>query len=111
MLELDQRFEWIGGRHPFKQSSPSELPSLADQLSALAAPGCELRLLFTQPLVGPAAALLQLQQLPPDLQPLLQKAEQLERSDLAQAPDPAALEQATQRARLAVALEAMGGIP
>ena len=93
-LEPDQRFEWIGGRHPFKQSSPSELPSLADQLSALAAPGCELRLLFTQPLVGPAAALLQLQQLPPDLQPLLQKAEQLERSDLAQAPDPAALEQA-----------------
>ena len=93
-LDGPQRFEVIGGRHPFKQLEADVLPDLSARLSELAAPGCRLRLLFSRALLGPAAALLQLPGLPDALKPLLEKASTLEADDLSQGPEPAALEQA-----------------
>jgi putative ATPase len=51
------RFEWIVGRQPHVLRSETSCHSWVEALSALAAPGCHLRLLFSQPTLGPASAL------------------------------------------------------
>jgi putative ATPase len=61
-LERTQRFEWIAGRQPWRELSPDGLQQHAEWLNHLAAPTAELRLLFTTPLLGPAAALLAMTQ-------------------------------------------------
>jgi putative ATPase len=52
------RFEWIVARQPSLERSAMEAGTTwAETLSALAAPGARLRLLFSQPRLGPATAL------------------------------------------------------
>ncbi len=93
-LAPTQRFEWIGGRHPFKQLSAEALNETAAQLSSLAEAGANLRLLFSDPQLGPAAALLQLPQLPSNIKPLLERVLPLESTRLSASPNPAELEKA-----------------
>ena len=57
-LDVGQRFEWIGARHPWRGSSAADLEATIGALTGLAAEAAELRLLFTVPLLGPAAAVL-----------------------------------------------------
>ncbi|MFZ9849331.1 MAG: AAA family ATPase [Vulcanococcus sp.] len=59
-LEPGLRFEWIAARQPWRGSSAARLKRELKALTALAAPGAQLRLLFTTPLLGPAAAALHL---------------------------------------------------
>ena len=59
-LEPGQRFEWIAARHPWRATGPKELKRELKALKALVTPTTELRLLFTTPLLGPAAAALSL---------------------------------------------------
>ncbi len=58
-LEPGERFEWIAGRQPLRGRSPGQLAADLAQLTALAATGAQLRLLFSAPQLGPAGALLQ----------------------------------------------------
>jgi len=51
------RFEWIVARQPRFHHTGEGCPPWAEALSALAAPGAHLRLLFSQPRLGPATAL------------------------------------------------------
>jgi putative ATPase len=51
------RFEWIVARQPRLERAAAAGPGWADTLSVLAAPGARLRLLFSQPRLGPATAL------------------------------------------------------
>jgi putative ATPase len=60
VLEPAERFEWIAGRHPWRQLNDHQLERHLGVLSALASPGAQLRLLFSAPLLGPAGALLTL---------------------------------------------------
>ena len=64
-LERMQRFEWIAARQPWRDLSADGLEQHAAWLDHLAAPSAELRLLFTTPLLGPAAALLAMTQAQP----------------------------------------------
>ena len=60
VLEPAERFEWIAGRHPWRQLNDHQLERHLGVLSALASPGAQLRLLFSAPRLGPAGALLTL---------------------------------------------------
>ncbi|MEB3317519.1 MAG: AAA family ATPase [Cyanobacteriota bacterium] len=51
------RFEWIVARQPRLEHTVAGTPAWAEVLSELAAPGAHLRLLFSQPRLGPATAL------------------------------------------------------
>ena len=51
------RFEWIVARQPRFHHTGEGCPPWTEALSALAAPGAHLRLLFSQPRLGPATAL------------------------------------------------------
>ncbi|MFM9088825.1 MAG: AAA family ATPase [Cyanobium sp.] len=57
LVEPGGRFEWIVGRQPPLASDGEGSQAWLQRLSALAAPGAHLRLLFSQPRVGPATAL------------------------------------------------------
>ena len=92
-LDSGERFEWIGGRHPFQTSDPALLPRELTALTTLAAAGAELRLLLTAPQLGPAAALAQASPVPSELDPLVQQILPLERDWLAMAPQPQQLQQ------------------
>ena len=59
-LEPDQRFEAIAARHPWRGAGRTNLKRQLEGLSALASPAAQLRLLFTTPQLGPAAAALAL---------------------------------------------------
>mgnify|MGYP003340089927 CR=1 FL=1 len=97
-LEPAQRFEWIAGRQPFLGLSGPALQQAVQQLTALASPKAELRLLLSAPQLGPAAALLARPDLPPALQELLAPLPALEQQWLATAPTAGELEQALQQA-------------
>ncbi len=93
-----ERFERIAGRQPWPEATPGQLQCWQATLQALLSPGGELRLLFSEPRLGPAGALLR-------LEPTLKAAEQ---RLLAQA---AALEaQALQAATGLAATTAGGGL-
>ena len=77
-----QQFEWIAGRHPFRQQPPAALEAASNSLTRLASPGAQLRLLFTHPGLGPAAALLSLPDLPTGLRQLLAPLPALEQANL-----------------------------
>jgi putative ATPase len=87
-LDNGERFEWIGGRHPFQTSDPALLPKEVAAITTLAAAGAELRLLLTAPQLGPAAALAKAGTVPSELDPLVQQLIPLERDWLAAAPPP-----------------------
>ncbi|WP_415399438.1 AAA family ATPase [Synechococcus sp. W4D4] len=87
-----QRFEWIASRHPLKQCSDEDLQATVASFTALAAPKAQLRLLFSQPKLGPAAGLRQGSTPPEDLAALLERVMVIEQEMLAPTPDPAALE-------------------
>ena len=57
LAQPEGRFEWIVGRQPRMVGSGKGCPTWVDALSAVAAPGAHLRLLFSQPQLGPAGAL------------------------------------------------------
>jgi putative ATPase len=85
LLQPGGRFEWIVGRQPNLPTNPQEWVAT---LSALAAPGAHLRLLFSQPRIGPATALLSLLRSPgganPAIPPLLERAGVIEAEGLGQ---------------------------
>ena len=59
LLQQGGRFEWIVGRQPaLPTDGGTDTQEWAAALSALAAPGARLRLLFSHPRIGPATALL-----------------------------------------------------
>ncbi|MFO7628982.1 MAG: AAA family ATPase [Prochlorococcaceae cyanobacterium] len=58
-LEQGQRFEWIASRQSLLGANEADLEAWLAALTALAAPGAQLRLLFSTPELGPAAALLE----------------------------------------------------
>ena len=91
-LEPGQRFEWLVGRHPFRQLSPSELEQALASLSALAAPGAQLRLLFSSSQLGPAGALLKRPDCPPALRERLEAVAELEPQWMATTPEPSELD-------------------
>ena len=86
-LEPGSVFEWIAARHPFRDLSDDQLPAALDQLERLAAPDAQLRLLFSQPTIGPAAALLAKADLPDALRDLLAPLPELEQAWLSTPPD------------------------
>ena len=86
-LEPGSVFEWIAARHPFRDFSADQLPAALDQLERLAAPDAQLRLLFSQPTIGPAAALLAKADLPDALRDLLAPLPELEQAWLSAPPD------------------------
>ena len=86
-LEPGSVFEWIAARHPFRDLSDDQLPAALDQLERLAAPDAQLRLLFSQPTIGPAAALLAKADLPDALRDLLAPLPELEQAWLSAPPD------------------------
>jgi len=86
-LEPGSLFEWIAARHPFRDLSANALSTALDSLDCLAAPDAQLRLLFSQPTVGPAAALLAMADLPDALRQLLAPLPALEQAWLSAPPD------------------------
>ena len=86
-LEPGSVFEWIAARHPFRDLSAHQLAAALDQLEHLGAPGAQLRLLFSQPTIGPAAALLAIADLPDALRDLLAPLPELEQAWLSAPPD------------------------
>jgi putative ATPase len=86
-LDPGSLFEWIAARHPFRDLSAEALPGALDSLDRLAAPDAQLRLLFSQPTIGPAAALLAMADLPDALKPLLAPLPALEQAWLSAPPD------------------------
>ena len=57
-LEPDERFEWIAGRQPFAGLNPDGIGAWIKALEELVTPRTQLRLLFSEAPLGPAAALL-----------------------------------------------------
>ena len=91
-MEPEQRFEWLVGRHPFRQLSRPELEGALAGLTNLAAAGAELRLLFTASLLGPAGALLARPECPSALRDRLDAVATLEPQWMATTPEPSQLE-------------------
>ncbi|MFM7674418.1 MAG: AAA family ATPase [Synechococcus sp.] len=56
-LEPGERFEWIVARQPLRGAAPETWEPWLGRIDALAAAGAEIRLLFSEPLLGPAGAL------------------------------------------------------
>ncbi len=92
-LEPGLSFETIAARHPWRGASPEQLEAWLGALERLASPGAELRLLFSQPRLGPAGALLELagSGSRPPLRNALEQAVALETPWLQSRPDPGAL--------------------
>ena len=86
-LEADLRFEWIAARHPFRDLNNTQLEAGIDALNNLAAPSAQLRLLFSQPQLGPAAALLSMNNLPDNLRTLLEPVQAKEAGWMKHPPD------------------------
>jgi len=86
-LEADLTFEWIAARHPFRDLNQTQLEAAIEALHHLAAPSAQLRLLFSQPQLGPAAALLSINNLPGNLRTLLEPAKAREAGWMKQPPD------------------------
>ena len=55
----EERFEWLVARQPFRNCSRESIEAWLDLLTRLAAHSGQARFLFSQPLRGPAASLLQ----------------------------------------------------
>ena len=55
-----ERFEWIAARQPFRGRPPAVVQAWLEALTALAAPQAQLRMLCSQPRLGPAGSLLAL---------------------------------------------------
>jgi len=86
-LEADLTFEWIAARHPFRNLNITQLEAAVEALHHLAAPSAQLRLLFSQPQLGPAAALLSINNLSDNLRTLLEPAQAREAGWMKQPPD------------------------
>ena len=85
LLQPGGRFEWIVGRQPaLPTAGGTDTEAWAVALSALAAPGARLRLLFSHPRIGPATALLSHLRSPGGAPPLLERAGMVEAEGLAQ---------------------------
>jgi putative ATPase len=89
LIQPGGRFECIVGRQPaFPTDGGTKTLEWVAALSALATPGARLRLLFSQPRIGPASALLSLLRSPggatPAIPPLLDRAGVIEAQGLQQ---------------------------
>jgi len=80
----DQRFEWIGGRHPWPGLPEAALEPWWRSLRTLLVPGGQCRLLFSAPRLGPAEALLRQagSRLPEAARRTLERASALEQRSL-----------------------------
>ena len=80
----DQRFEWIGGRHPWPGLPEAALEPWWRSLRTLLVPGGQCRLLFSAPRLGPAEALLRQagSRLPEAARRTLEQASALEQRSL-----------------------------
>jgi len=56
--QLEGPFEWVGARQPFRGMGEAAIASWLDALAPVLASGARWRLLFSQPCLGPAGALL-----------------------------------------------------
>ena len=85
----EQRFEWIGARHPWPGLPEAELDPWWRSLRTLLVPGGQCRLLFSAPRLGPAEALLRQagRRLPEAARRTLEQASALEQRSLRPSPD------------------------
>lgn len=58
--QLEGQFEWVGARQPFRGLDAATITAWFEALQGHLAPGARWRLLFSQPRLGPAGALLAL---------------------------------------------------
>jgi len=86
-IDAEMRFEWIAARHPFRDLEGSQLNEAIDALNHWAAPAAQLRLLFSQPQLGPATALLSVANLPDTLRITLESVQPMEASWMEHPPD------------------------
>ena len=86
-LAPGQQFEWIAARHPWRLITAGERQRQLRSVTALAAPGAALRLLFSAPQLGPAAALLRSGELDPALRERLEPVAAAESDWLSTAPN------------------------
>ncbi len=56
--QLEGQFEWVGGRQPFRGLDAAAIADWFEALEPVLAPSAHWRLLFSQPRLGPAGALL-----------------------------------------------------
>ncbi len=56
-LDPGEAFEWVVARQPLRGGEREEWEAFLDRITALAAAEAEIRLLFSEPLLGPAGAL------------------------------------------------------
>ena len=59
-LQLEGQFEWVGARQPFRGLGEPAIAAWLETVAPHLAPGAHWRLLFSQPRLGPAGALLAL---------------------------------------------------
>ncbi|MCP9849853.1 AAA family ATPase [Cyanobium sp. Morenito 9A2] len=92
-LEPGHRFETLAARNPWRGADPETVSAWLETIERLAAPGAELRLLFSEPQLGPAAALVELTRAagPTPRLEALEQAISLEGPWLRSSPDPEAL--------------------
>ncbi|MFM7313784.1 MAG: recombination protein RarA, partial [Cyanobium sp.] len=57
-LEQEHRFEWVAARQPFRELSPRQRGAAIDAIGRWSTPEARLRLLFSDPLLGPLGSLL-----------------------------------------------------
>ena len=86
-IDPEMRFEWIAARHPFRALKGDQLDAASEALNHWAAPSAQLRLLFSQPQLGPAKALLSIANLPQSLRTVLESIQSLEAGWIEQEPD------------------------
>ena len=96
-IEPGEQFEWIAGRQALSHGSAEQLEHNIEMLQRLAAPSAQLRLMFSQPMLGPAAALLATDALDPSLRQCLEPLQAAETSWLNRSAERAALERALQK--------------
>lgn len=86
-VEPGEQFEWIAARQAFTHLAGEELDQAIAQLDQLAAPTAQLRLLFSQPALGPMAALLATDALPAPLRQRLEPVQAAEATWLGKGPE------------------------
>jgi putative ATPase len=96
-VEPGEQFEWIAARQALTPLAGKELDHAIDQLDRLAAPTAQLRLLFSQPALGPIAALLATDALSAQLRQRLEPVQTAEATWLENGPERPNLERGLEK--------------
>jgi len=96
-VEPGEQFEWMAGRQALSHLAGQELDQAIAQLDHLAAPTAQLRLLFSQPALGPIAALLATDALSAPLRQRLEPVQAAETTWLENGPDRPRLERSLKK--------------